>query len=170
MTYSGDDFADLPEDSRIREVAQEEVFNQSVRFQNEWQDLLKEAGWFNTGETLNDITLEPPRQGSDSYRVGGDRTALLISEFGRRPGAKAPPPDKLGQWVHEQEGLLNRGETETRDFGDGPVTVTFDTVVYLIGQAIAENGIEPIQAGRRAWKNVEGEYEKNVERKLRESE
>ena len=158
MSYEGDDFADIPEDSRIQEVAREEVFKQAIRFQERWQDLLREAGWVNTGETLNDITLEPQRQGSDSYRVGGDRTALLISEFGRRPGAKAPPPDKLGQWVHEQQGLPNKGDDE------------FDTTVYLIGQSIAENGIEPVQAGRRAFQNVEGVYEQNVERRLSESE
>jgi len=170
MTYSGDDFADIPEDSRIQEVAQSEIFNQSIRFQNEWQDLLLSAGWQNTGEGINSITIEPQREGSDSYTIGSDKIQILISEFGRRPGAKAPPPDSLSDWVHEQEGLLNRGETEMRDFGDGPVEVTFDTVVYLIGQAIAENGIEPIQAGRRAWQNVAGEYEQNVERRLQESE
>lgn len=170
MTYSGDDFADIPEDSRIREVAQSEVFNQSVRFQNEWQNILLDAGWQSTGEGINSITIDPQREGSDSYTIGSDKIQILISEFGRRPGAKPPPPDSLADWVHEQEGLLNRGETETRDFGDGPVTVTFDAVVYLIGQAIAENGIAPIQAARRAWKNVDGEYEKNVERKLSESE
>ena len=158
MTYDGDDFSEIPEDSRIQEVAQEEVFAQSIRFQNEWQDLLLEEGYVNTGETVNSIVIEPAREGSDSYTVGTNKVAALIAEFGRRPGAKMPPHQPIADWVNEQQGLPNTADDD------------FDNVVFLVRQSIAENGLEAFMPARRAWQNVADEYEQNVERRLQESE
>jgi len=153
-TYDGDEFSETDPESRIREVAQSEIFEQAIQFQRKWRNNLRDAGWVNTGEAVNDITVEPPREGSDSYRIGGDVVQLLISEFGRRPGAKAPPPGPLGEWVNEQAGLPSKGDDN------------FDNVVYLIGQSIAENGIEPVRGGRNAWKEMEDLYEDSVEAEL----
>ena len=113
-----------------------------------------DEGWVNTGETVNSIVVQPAREGADSYTVGTDKIAALIAEFGRRPGAKAPPPDDLGEWVNEQSGMPNRGDDD------------FDSVVYLVGQSIAENGIDAIMPARRAWDQVDGEYEERVSERL----
>jgi len=152
--YDGSDFEDVSPESRIREVAQEELFNQAVQFQRKWRNNLRDAGWVNTGDSIEDISLEPPREGSDSYRVGGDLIQLLISEFGRRPGAKMPPEDDISQWVHEQAGMPSEGDDD------------FDNVVFLVRRSIAENGIEPTRAARRAWKQMEDLYEDSVEAEL----
>jgi hypothetical protein len=152
--YDGSDFEDVDPESRIREVAQEELWNQAVQFQLKWRSNLRDAGWVNDGEAVADVTIDPPREGSDSYLVGGDLIQLLIGEFGRRPGSKAPPPDKLGEWVNEQAGLPSKGDDD------------FDSAVYLIGQSIAENGIEPTRSARRAWKTMEDLYEDSVEAEL----
>jgi len=153
-TYDGDDFAELSEESRIREVAREELFKTAVRFQTRWQDLLIEAEWNNTGEGINSITLTPQREGADSYTVGSDKIQILIAEFGRRPGAAPPPPDAIAPWVNEQSGLPSRGEED------------FESVVYLVGQSIAENGIEAIAAGRRAFDGMGDAYEERVAERL----
>jgi len=157
MSYEGDDFESIPEDSRIQEVAQEEVFKQAQRFATEWENIVIDE-WFNDGEAANDITLKPPREGSDSYTVGGDVTQLLIAEFGRRPGATMPPREPIADWVNEQSGMPSKGDDD------------FDSTVFLVRRAIGRDGIEPVMPARRAWKKVNGDYEKNVERRLSESE
>ena len=156
MVYEGDDFEDIDPESRIREVAQEELFNQAVQFQRKWRNNLRDAGWFNDGEAVNDITIDPQREGSDSYRIGGDVIQLLISEFGRRPGAPMPPEEPIADWVNEQSGMPSRGADN------------FDDVVFLVRRAIGENGIEPVAGGRRAWKDLEDLYEESVEEDLGE--
>ena len=156
MSYDGDDFSELPEESRIREVAQEELFAQSVRFQNAWQDIMLDEGWVNTGETVNSITIQPAREGADSYTVGTDKIAALIAEFGRRPGAAMPPAAPLEEWVNEQSGMPSRGDDD------------FENVVFLVRRAIAENGIDAIMPARRAWDQVDGEYEERVSERLSE--
>jgi len=158
MSYDGDDFAEMPEESRIREVSQSALFKTAVTFQTRWQDLLIEANWQNTGEGINSITITPQREGADSYTVGSDKIQILISEFGRRPGADPPPPDAIAPWVNEQSGMPSRGEED------------FESVVYLVGQSIAENGIEPIAAGRRAFEGMGDEYEERVARRLADDE
>jgi hypothetical protein len=156
--YDGEDFAELDTDSQIQQIAEEEVFNLSVRFKNEWQDILIDANWSNTGEGINSITLTPQREGATSYVVGSDKIQILIAEFGRRPGAKMPPAEPLREWVAEQAGLPNKGD-------DG-----FDGTVFVIRRAIAENGIEPLMAGRRAFARVEDSYVENVQRRLDDAE
>ena len=157
MSYNGDDFENLG-DLDIEGIAREELFKISIQFQTKWQDRLLDAGWKNTGEAINDITVEPQAEGSTSYTIGGDVIQLAISEFGRSPGS-FPPPDAMGQWVHEQQSLPNKGDDE------------FDNVVFLVSRAVAENGIEPIMGGRNTWHELEGEYERRVservERELR---
>ena len=152
-TYDGDDFADLPSESRIREVAQEELFSQANSFKTAWEDIVIEE-WFNDGEAANDITITPPREGADSYTVGGDVIQLLIAEFGRRPGATMPPEQPIVEWVNEQAEMPSRGDDD------------FDSVVFLVRRAIGENGIEPIMPARRAWDQVDGEYEERVADRL----
>ncbi|UBF23466.1 Mu gpG-like protein [Halorubrum tailed virus 28] len=156
MSYDGSDFSEMPAESRIREVAQSELFKQATRFQNEWQDIMLDEGYVNTGETVNSIVVKPSREGADSYTVGTDKIAALIAEFGRRPGAAMPPEEPIADWVNEQSGMPSRGEED------------FDNVVFLVRRSIAENGIEAFMPARRAWENVEGKYEENVSKRLSE--
>ena len=136
----------------IEKIAKEETFRAAVNTQNRWREILDQAGWRNTGEAINDVTVEPKTDGASEYLVGGDVVQLAIAEFGRRPGAKMPPYEPIADWVHEQEGMLNRGESKMVDFGDGPVSVTFDSLVFLVRRAISDKGIEPIGAGRKAFR------------------
>lgn len=154
-TYDGIDF---------ETIATEELDNAAVNTVNQWVDNMLRAGYKNTGDTANSITWESPEQ--YVRVVGSDRIAALIGEFGRRPGAGQPPPDALGDWVHEQAGLPNRGETTEWDFGDGPQTVTFDDVVYLIGRGIDESGLPAYAFGRDAFKRVSKQYQQNVADRL----
>jgi len=155
-SYDGEDFAELDTDSQIQQIAEEEVFSLALKFKNEWQDILIDAGWQDTGESINDITIKPQREGATTYTIGGDVIQLLISEFGRRPGAKMPPEKPIKDWMNRQAGMPNRGDEE------------FDSVSYLVRKSIAENGIEPVMGGRRAWKRVEDDYIESVERRLEE--
>jgi len=147
MPYDGDDFESISDESPIREVAQEELFSLAVRFQRRWREILRDEGFVNTGEAISDITIQPQREGSDSYRIGGDVVQLFIAEFGRRPGAKMPPEEPLRDWVSEQSGMPSRGDDD------------FDNTVFLVRRSIAENGIPAIRAARRAWADVEDGYE-----------
>ncbi|MCU4743461.1 hypothetical protein [Natronoglomus mannanivorans] len=157
-TYDGIDFDT---------IATEELDKAAVRTVNAWVDNMLEAGYRNTGDTANSITWESPEQ--YVRVVGSDRIAALIGEFGRRPGAGHPPPDALGDWVHEQAGLPDRGGTVEWDFGDGPETVTFDQAVYLIGKGIDESGLPAHAFGRRAFREVADEFERNITRRLQEA-
>jgi len=158
MSYDGSDFSEMPEESRIREVAQEELFKQANRFKTEWQDIMLDEGYVNTGETVNSITTAPSREGADSYTVGTDKIAALIAEFGRRPGAAMPPEEPIADWVNEQSGMPSRGDDD------------FDNVVFLVRRSIGENGIDAIMPARRAWEEVEGGYEEAVSKRLEEDE
>jgi hypothetical protein len=137
--YQGVDF------ERITENALDSV---AVEVQNNWQDGMDQAGYRNTGETINSITIESPEQ--FVRLIGSDKTAALIGEVGRAPGAGHPPPDRLGDWVHEQAGLPDRGGSVEWSFGGETQTVTFDQAVFLIGRSINENGLEPHHFGERA--------------------
>lgn len=145
---------------RIVEIAEDELDKAAVDTVNAWVDNMLEAGYKNTGDTANSITWESPEQ--YVRVVGSDRVAALIGEFGRAPGSGQPPPDALGDWVHEQTGLPNRGGSVEWDFGDGPVEVDFDQAVYLIGKGIDESGLPAHRFGWRAFQEVAAEYEARV--------
>jgi len=154
--YGGVDFEKAAEDA-LDTIA--------VRVLEAWRENMLDADYRNTGETINSLTIDSP---SKMRRViGSDRIAAVIGEYGRPPGAGHPPPDKLGDWVHEQAGLPNRGGTVEWDFGDGPETVTFNQVVFLIGAAIDENGLPAHHFGERAAKEHDvGELEREVEKRI----
>jgi len=120
----------------------------AVETQGNWQDNMIDAGYRNTGDTINSITVETPQQ--FVRLVGSDRVAALIGELGRAPGAGHPPPDDLGDWVHEQAGLPDRGETVEWEFDGEVQEVTFDQAVFLIGRSINEDGLPAYHFGERA--------------------
>jgi len=141
--YEGLDLVEATEDA-LNAVATD--------VQNNWMDNMDDAGYRTTGEAIRSISIEAPDQ--FVRLIGSDKIQVLIGEFGRAPGAGHPPPDDLGDWVHEKSGLPNRGGSVEWDFGEGPVEVTFDQAVYLIGRAIDENGLEAHHFGERAARDA----------------
>lgn len=150
----------------FEEIAEEELDRAAVQTVNQWVDNMLEAGYQNTGDTANSITWDTPEQ--YVRVVGSDRIAALIGEFGRAPGAGHPPPDALGDWVHEQAGLPDRGGTVEWDFGGAPETVTFDQAVYLIGKGIDESGLPAHEFGQRAFEEVYPEFEQRLASRIDE--
>jgi hypothetical protein len=137
--------------------------------QNNWMDNMDRAGYRNSGETINSITIDKAER--FVRRIGSDRVAALVGEFGRPPDAGHPPPDDLADWVHEQEGLPSRGETVEWSFDkwavedSGPQTLTFDDVVYIIGRAIDERGLPAHHFGERAARDAR-DLDDELERRL----
>lgn len=154
MAYDGEEFRELS-DVPIARIAREEVFRAAVKTQGAWQDNMDEEDYRNTGETINSITIEPQAQGADAYTVGSDKIAALIGEFGRAPGS-FPHVGQLGEWVHEQAGLPDKGDDD------------FDTAVYNIGKHIAENGLPAYRFGTRAFREVSRELEAELEERFDE--
>lgn len=138
----------------------------AVDVQTNWQQNMDEAGYRNTGETINSITWEATSK--FVRRIGSDRVAALIGEFGRPPGAGQPPPDDLGDWVHEQQGLPSRGETVEWEFDGERQTVSFDQVVYLIGRSIDEIGLPAYHFGERAARDAR-DLDEEIQRRLDEA-
>ena len=167
MAFDVDGPTDL-DDVSVQQIAREEVFRAAINTQNAWRENLRQHGFVNTGEAVNDVTVEPQREGADEYVVGGDVIQLAIAEFGRRPGARMPPHEPIADWVHEQQGLPNRGDVQLLDFGEGPVEVTFDQTVFLIRRGIAENGIEAFQPGQRAFREEAPKAQDRVEERRRQ--
>ena len=161
MSYDGDSFADL-DDFDIGETAQQELAKQAIRFQTRWIENLLDAGWVNTGEGVNSITVDKI---PDGFRIGTDKIQVLIAEVGRSPGTM-PPHDPISQWVHEQSDMPNKGESETRMVDGEEQTVTHEDVVFLVRRSIKQTGIEPIRAARNAWESTEDEYEQSVTEEL----
>jgi len=155
MTYDGSDFQEL-DDVPIQEIAREELFKASINTQNLWQDILDNYGWRNDGEAINDITVDPQREGADSYTVGGDVIQLIIAEYGRRPGAPMPPHEPIADWVNEQSSMPSKGDER------------FDGVVFLVRREIAENGIRAIGAGREAFRRESENAKQRVEKRFGE--
>jgi len=133
--------------------------------QENWRDNMDRAGYRNTSETINSITIEQPFE--FVRRIGSDRIAALIGEFGRPPGAGHPPPDDLGDWVHEQAGLPDRGETVEWEFDGEVQTVTFDQTVYLIGRAINREGLPAYHFGENASEDAR-DLDEEIDRRLEE--
>ena len=139
----------------IRGIASEELFKASTRTMNSWRSNLEEAGWRNSGEAINDVTVDPPREGAQSYEVGGDVIQLAIAEFGRAPGS-FPPPSAIGEWVNEQAGMPNKGDSE------------FDSVVYAVSKSIAESGIEGFRPGTRAFREESEKVADRIQQRIEE--
>jgi hypothetical protein len=147
----------------LEEITDDALDTVSVETQNNWQDNMNEAGYRNTGETINSITWEETRR--FVRRVGSDRIAALIGELGRAPGAGHPPPDALGDWVHEQADLPDRGETVEWTFDGEVQEVTFDQAVYLVGRAINETGLPAYHFGERAARDAR-DLDEEIARRL----
>ena len=148
-------------------IASEELDRAAVRTVNEWTEKMREAGYRNTGDTINSVTWEAPS--ALERLVGSDRIAALIGEVGRAPGSGHPNVDQLADWVHEQAGLPNRGTTVEWEFGGETQTVHFDQAVYLIGRAIDANGLPAHRFGERALQTVGPEFEQRLAERLQEA-
>lgn len=72
-----------------------------------------------------------------------------VMEFGRRPGAKMPPPDALERWVH-----LKLGTVE----GSG--------VGFVIARSIARKGIKGKRFMKRGWEAGKAQVNKFFEEAL----
>lgn len=63
-----------------------------------------------------------------------------VIEWGRRPGAKAPPPEVIQEWVRKKLVPLGKLEGIT-DENVGDHEATIKSVAFLIGRAIKRRGI-----------------------------
>ena len=126
-------------------IAKEEIFKTAVKVRNEWQNNLQKGigaegmhgrEYRNTGEAINDITVEPKYPALD-MRVGGDVVQLAIAEYGRRPNAPMPPHEPIARWANEV-GLTPK-ENES-----------FDSMVFKIRRSIGKNGLKAFAPGRLA--------------------
>ena len=161
--YDGDDFAELDE-LDLDQIAREELFKHAIDFQEQWQDnLLEGVGYLgnrpegpykNTGEAINDVTLEPQSEGATSYKIGGDVVQLAVAEFGRVPSPGSPPPfDAIADWAREKQLTPDEGQT-------------FDEMVDAIRFNIADRGLPAFAPGRAAFFELEGEYERRVSERV----
>ena len=158
--------ADVYDGLDIDKITADALDATAVDVQTNWQEAMSRAGYRNTGETINSITVATPEE--FVRRIGSDRVAALIGELGRAPGAGHPPPDELGDWVDEQADLPSRGETVEWEFADGTQEVSFDQVVYLIGRAINESGLPAYHFGRDAAREAR-DLDAEIERRLTEA-
>lgn len=154
MPVDGEDFTEL-DDVPIAKISREEVFKAAVKTQNGWKDNMEEENYRSTGEAIESVTIEPQMQGADEYTVGSNKIQVLIGEVGRAPGS-FPNVDQLGEWVHEQAGLPDKGDAD------------FDNAVYNIGKHIAENGLPAYRFGTRAFREVSQELEAELEQRFAE--
>lgn len=146
----------------VQKIASEELFKHSLKARDAWVDNLRagkgasgshgehrESGpspapYNNTGETQNDVTVEPQQEGSLEYTVGGDVVQLAVAEFGRRPGAAPPPREPIARWADEK-GLAPEADQ------------TFDEMVDAIRFAIADRGLHGFAPGRAAAREHDGD-------------
>lgn len=138
-------------------IVSEELFGGAIRAQQKWQENLRGGvgalgshggAYVDTGEALNDITIQPAAPGHIEYVVGGDVVQLAVAEFGRRPG-RAPPYDAIAAWAR-RKGLQPE---------DGQ---TFDSMVFAIQQAIAKNGLAAFAPAQRAADDVMRDLEARI--------
>lgn len=143
----------------VEKIASEELFSFAVKVKNQWQDNLMAgrgaAGahgehrnqgpspdeFHNTGDAVNDVTVDPQGEGALEYIVGGDVIQLAVAEFGRRPGAPPPPFDPISRWAREV-GL----EPEDGQSWENMV----DTIRFAIG-ARGLHGFAPARAAAREY-------------------
>lgn len=130
-----------------------ELFKGAVRAQRLWRENLRSAGWKNTGEAINDVTVEPKQPGELEYVTGGDVIQLLIAEEGRAPDSAPPPFDAIARWAREKGLQPEEGQT-------------FEEMVEAIRWSIAKNGIEAFHPARDAAREVEMDLPDNVRQAL----
>lgn len=81
-----------------------------------------------------------------------DRIYPQTMEFGRRAGAKMPPPGALDEWVRVKLGVPER---------------LVKRVAFLVGKKIATRGIKPKLFMLRAWKAQKGNVQRLFEAALK---
>lgn len=154
MTKSMDIEVDEYEGLDFEQLAREQLEQTAIRTQQFWRDNLRDAGWVDRGEAVNDVTVVQVDE--TTYKVGGDVIQLAIAEFGRAPGSM-PPHDAISEWARRK----NLTPNEDQDW---------DGMVYAIRKAIAEDGIEGHAAGqraaRKASKRLESEMKDRIDRDL----
>jgi hypothetical protein len=156
MGFSVDDGFEDMEPQDIDRIARETVFEAAIQTSLTWKELLDKADWRNTGNAVESIGTEPQTEGALEYSVGSQLIQVRIAEFGRAPGSKMPPHEPIADWTNEQAGLPNKGD-------DG-----FENTVFNIRASIAENGIEPIRAGRTAFEKESQNAEERLAERLSE--
>ena len=133
-----DEISESPDLERINE---KEFMKAGINTQKEWQDNMRSAGWVNTGETVNSITV---RRKGRTVEVGSSKISALIHEYGRAPDNTIPPEDPIKDWV--------------KDVGiASPSDEDFDSVVWAVRMSIAREGIEGSYSGNKAFRKVSEE-------------
>jgi hypothetical protein len=157
MTDNFDVNADIYEGIDIEQAAKENLEYAGVTLQRQWRENMRRAGYVNTGEGVNSITID--FQG-DTVRVGSDLIQVIIGEYGRRPGS-FPPHEPLADWVNEQSGMPSKGDEE------------FDSTVYAVRKSIAESGLPEWAFGRDAFKrtldDIESDLQERLEREIEQA-
>lgn len=142
----------------VLQITTEELFKVATRAMNTWRDNLRRGEgangshgrpYKNTGEAINDVTVQPPREGELEYKVGGDVVQLAIAEFGRSPGT-FPPPEPIEDWMREQLGIK-------------------DPDPFPVQRHIKEEGIDGFAPGRGAANEHRGELSERVSSRLDEA-
>ncbi len=129
----------------LNQVIKKTLFKTAIKCKNEYQTNIRKGigadgfhdhPFVDTGEALNDITVEP--QGpAHAFNVGGDVIQLAIAEFGRSPGSAMPPDKPIRRWAHRKGLTPREGQT-------------FDRMVYGIRKSIGRKGIEGFAPARLA--------------------
>lgn len=130
----------------FQEIANQELQKAAIRTQEYWRDNLRDYGWVDRGEAVNDVAVV--KVDDTTYKIGGDVIQLAIAEFGRAPG-EMPPKEDISEWARRKGLQPNEGQD-------------WDGMVYAIRKSIAEDGIEGFSPGRRAAKKASKKVERDV--------
>lgn len=145
----------------VSKIVSEELFGAATRAQQKWQENLRGGvgalgshggPYVDTGEALNDITIEPAAPGSSEYVVGGDVVQLAVAEFGRRAG-RAPPADAIAAWARRKGLQPHEGQS-------------FESMVFAIQQAIAAHGLPAFAPAQRAADDVMRDLDERIARRI----
>lgn len=144
------------------QIAKEEIFKAAIEVRNKWQDNLNKGigaegfhggEWRDTGETINDVTIDPQRPALE-ISVGGDHIGLAIAEFGRRPNAPMPPHEPIARWA-KRKGIRPSDED-----------MSFVEMVFLIRRKIGEKGIRGFAPARLAWHHVNRDIDEKISQRI----
>lgn len=118
-----------------------------------WQSLLKRDGKKATGDLINSI--KPVNlTWRNSILTGSIRAAdyWKYVENGRRPG-KFPPPQKIIKWIEKKpvKPRAINGKVPSKE-----------SLAFLIGRAIAQNGIKPGRQFHEAFETTWRQYDKKI--------
>lgn len=150
--YAGLDF---------EKAAREALEEVAIKTQNEWIENLERgegangnhgSPYVNTGEAVNDITVE--WLDALTVVVGGDVVQLAVAEDGRVPTPGSPPPyEPIADWAREKGLEPDDGQS-------------FEDMVDAIRFSIADQGLEGFAPGQAAVNAVAGELEDRTRRKV----